>query len=146
MKELKLLGERERRQWLAAQRERLVEHNDVLLKTIRINGVAASRPDVDDVAAAGASDGEKCDHMLQIEKAFKTSNSVKAAISRIDNGTYGICYGCGDPIPIMRLTAQPDASRCLKCQEEFEAEEALTDNRLPVPPAAVSRRIPTLDT
>ena len=36
------------------------------------------------------------------------------------NGTYGICLTCGQQIAAARLTAVPEAVRCLSCQRHFE--------------------------
>ena len=40
---------------------------------------------------------------------------INAALSRIANGTYGICSVCGGPIGAERLKALPTALRCIKC-------------------------------
>lgn len=37
------------------------------------------------------------------------------AIARIDNGTYGICRGCDEPIGEERLKAVPYTDLCIKC-------------------------------
>lgn len=38
---------------------------------------------------------------------------VRAALDRIENGTYGICSVCGDEIGLERLRARPIATRCI---------------------------------
>jgi DnaK suppressor protein len=45
---------------------------------------------------------------------------VQQALARIDNGTYGICSNCGQPIPEKRLEALPWATLCLTCEPESE--------------------------
>jgi len=40
---------------------------------------------------------------------------ARAALQRIENGTYGICSSCGNPIDANRLKALPTALRCIKC-------------------------------
>jgi DnaK suppressor protein len=40
---------------------------------------------------------------------------VDAALSRLDDGTYGVCDRCGEPIPAGRLEARPTARRCVGC-------------------------------
>jgi DnaK suppressor protein len=47
-------------------------------------------------------------------------SEVQAALKRIDDGTYGLCVGCGQPIPEKRLEAIPWASRCVKDEEQLE--------------------------
>jgi len=40
---------------------------------------------------------------------------IKAALTRIDNGTYETCASCGEPIGADRLSVQPTALQCIKC-------------------------------
>jgi len=40
---------------------------------------------------------------------------IRLALLRIENGTYGTCAVCGDPIGKERLEARPIATRCIKC-------------------------------
>lgn len=42
---------------------------------------------------------------------------VRAALSRIEDGTYGSCSKCGKAIAPARLEAQPMATRCIDCAE-----------------------------
>ena len=45
---------------------------------------------------------------------------VDAALKRIDQGTYGICDMCGEPIADKRLEALPYATRCVACAAASE--------------------------
>src|SRR5437016_4380783 len=45
---------------------------------------------------------------------------IVQALAKIENGTYGLCADCGEPISEKRLTMNPNVSRCLVCQEAFE--------------------------
>jgi DnaK suppressor protein len=45
---------------------------------------------------------------------------VQDALKRIDNGTYGYCVVCGQPIPERRLQAIPWAARCIKDEQQLE--------------------------
>lgn len=45
---------------------------------------------------------------------------VRQALKRIENGTYGLCAVCGQPIPEQRLKALPEAELCMSCQEDQE--------------------------
>jgi DnaK suppressor protein len=40
---------------------------------------------------------------------------VDEALQRMDAGTYGVCEGCGQPVPSPRLLARPFARTCLTC-------------------------------
>ncbi len=46
---------------------------------------------------------------------------VVAALARIDDGTYGTCVDCGEPIADERLQARPEVARCLADQQKLEA-------------------------
>lgn len=42
---------------------------------------------------------------------------ISAALARIDNGEYGACVACGEPIPRKRLEVLPFSDRCVSCAE-----------------------------
>jgi DnaK suppressor protein len=42
---------------------------------------------------------------------------VQKALQAIDEGTYGRCQRCGEPIAAARLNAMPHASHCVPCAE-----------------------------
>ena len=45
---------------------------------------------------------------------------VEAALKRLDEGCYGDCVDCGEPIAFERLKVQPEALRCAACQVDYE--------------------------
>jgi DnaK suppressor protein len=55
-------------------------------------------------------------------------DKIDLALSRIENGSYGICDSCRGEIPLERLEAKPSVSLCLDCQTEHEAESAADAN------------------
>ena len=42
-------------------------------------------------------------------------SDIRAALVRIDNGTYGTCAKCGGKISKSRLEALPTAALCIEC-------------------------------
>ena len=44
-----------------------------------------------------------------------TPAQCREALRKIDDGTYGACENCGDPIPDARLEAMPTARLCMAC-------------------------------
>ncbi len=46
---------------------------------------------------------------------------INEALQRIEEGTYGKCESCGEPIKESRLKAVPFAKLCVPCQEKEEA-------------------------
>ena len=51
----------------------------------------------------------------------ETLNKVNEALRRLEEGTYGNCFECGDEIAGPRLRALPFAVRCQACEERREA-------------------------
>ena len=47
-------------------------------------------------------------------------SELRAALSRIADGSYGECLACGGAIGFERLKVQPRAPRCLVCQTRAE--------------------------
>ena len=50
---------------------------------------------------------------------------IVKALEKIEDGTYGICADCGQPISEKRLKSFPNTSRCLICQEAYEEEKGI---------------------
>ena len=49
---------------------------------------------------------------------------TERAVAKLDDGSYGRCDVCGDPIPAGRLRALPDAVLCLRCAESHRRPSA----------------------
>ncbi len=43
---------------------------------------------------------------------------IQAALTRIEDGTYGQCEACGEDIGQGRLEAIPEATRCVNCADQ----------------------------
>lgn len=69
-----------------------------------------------------AADRELMIHTLDRESL--RLREVRAALARIEEGTYGICLSCEEPIPRKRLDAVPWAAYCVRCQEAVDAQRA----------------------
>lgn len=78
---------------------------------------------VEDLSEPLAADSEEQasemqdDASLEGQGALVTREigSVKRALARIDDGTYGECLRCGGEIAPARLEARPEASLCIDC-------------------------------
>jgi len=55
-----------------------------------------------------------------VDSERKILVEVNDALSRIEDGTYGICEGRGEPIPKQRLKAIPWARYCVACATLME--------------------------
>ena len=58
-----------------------------------------------------------------IQMKAETLNKIDEALSRLEEGTYGHCFECGDEIAEQRLRALPFAVRCKDCEEARENAE-----------------------
>jgi len=47
---------------------------------------------------------------------------IRSALARIEEGSYGFCERCEEPIPAKRLDALPWAGMCVECQSATEVE------------------------
>lgn len=52
-------------------------------------------------------------------------DKIDLALKKIDEGTYGVCEECEEPISLKRLQARPEAPLCIQCKEAQEKEEAV---------------------
>ena len=48
---------------------------------------------------------------------------LELALRKIDEGDFGICIECGEPIAKKRLEARPETQLCIKCKEDQERDE-----------------------
>jgi RNA polymerase-binding transcription factor len=50
-----------------------------------------------------------------VDQARAHLAEVDAALERVEDGTYGVCESCGQPIAPARLEARPVARTCITC-------------------------------
>jgi RNA polymerase-binding transcription factor DksA len=50
-----------------------------------------------------------------VRQAKAHLDEIDAALHRWDDGTYGVCEHCGQPIDPARLEVRPAARRCIRC-------------------------------
>jgi DnaK suppressor protein len=58
-----------------------------------------------------------------LDRESRLFRQVRAALRRIDEGTFGICVHCDEEISPKRLQAVPWAAYCLKCQEIVDRQQ-----------------------
>ena len=59
------------------------------------------------------------------ERESNLIDKIKGALERIDNGTFGVCEGCGEDISEKRLKARPMTTLCINCKRKEEADEKM---------------------
>lgn len=81
----------------------------------------SSLKDMEDVGGQSV-DEETAYKLLELESA--ELEEIDYALERIDEGNYGMCDECEEPINIERLMALPFTSMCIKCKRELERAES----------------------
>jgi DnaK suppressor protein len=61
--------------------------------------------------------------MRDLERNSSRLREMRAALGRIEAGTFGICPGCEEGINLKRLAAVPWARLCIACQEAEDREQ-----------------------
>ena len=102
-----------------------IEH---ALATLRDEHPGSLDDEVEEIAAtsdnhlaetASATLGREIDYTLG-DNAGQVLAEIEAALGRIDDRTYGICFNCGSEIPRERLEVNPWASLCIDCKRKAE--------------------------
>jgi RNA polymerase-binding protein DksA len=74
----------------------------------------------DDQADAGAKTFEREQEISLANNAREMLEQNLHAIERLNDGSYGICESCGNPIGKLRLQAAPRATLCVTCKTKQE--------------------------
>ena len=98
---------------LQRMREDLRSNVEDLKDTLALDGTGYTNHQADD--ATQVFDQAK-DLALRTDSERRL-RLVEDALARFENGTYGICEGCGQSIDIARLEAIPYTPLCLACAE-----------------------------
>lgn len=77
---------------------------------------------LDAVESAEADIQEELEFSL-VQMKSETLNKINDALVRLDQGSYGNCFECGEEIAEKRLRALPFAVRCKDCEEARENAE-----------------------
>ncbi len=94
----------------------IAEADNDVRTLMRDNGDGAGN----DQADVGSNTFERDHEMAIVAQHREMLEQVERALSRIQDGTYGICERCGNPIGKMRLMAFPRATLCVPCKQREE--------------------------
>ena len=98
------------RQALEAEQDHLESHVDGLDPVE--NEDLAFDENLSDRGQVAAEQGENRALAARLREQL---DDVEFALSRLEDGTYGVCTQCGDEIPETRLEAMPAARLCMTC-------------------------------
>jgi RNA polymerase-binding transcription factor DksA len=100
-----------------------------LERTTALGAVATMEADIDELVASVADSNlddehdpegatiafERAQLSTRLEEARSTLIAVSQALQRLDEGRYGTCERCGEPIAEERLLALPTVRTCYSC-------------------------------
>ena len=113
--ELKNILEERRREIMGQVQEKI--------RDVRTEG--ANNPNVGVLDAAESSEADIQDDIefALIQMKAETLHKIEEALRRLDEGSFGYCYECGEEISERRLRALPFAVRCKDCEEARETAQ-----------------------
>jgi DnaK suppressor protein len=66
-------------------------------------------------------------YILRIcDRESRLIRKIKTALTKIEDGTFGICESCDEEIGVERLKARPVTSYCIRCKTQMEAFEKVS--------------------
>ncbi len=103
---------------LEAEQKRLTEELEQLM-------ASANPPDERREGSPFGKREEEATEALELEKRLVLEKRIKEqligvehALHKYEEGTYGFCDSCGQPIDPARLEAIPEASLCIECKSQ----------------------------
>ena len=102
---------------LVDDRKRTTERVEALRRDLRSleESVEGSTDDEHDPDGSGGLAVGRAQVQALIAQAEGHLADVDAALGRLDDGGYGRCERCGEPIGAARLEARPTARTCIRC-------------------------------
>ena len=111
-------------------RERLEEDLRTAVSRLRQMGGAVAVEDVPGAIGDNSPFADEVDEIQANERreiGFATRellvgrvNRLSAALDRLNDGEYGTCVECEEPISPARLQALPEVQTCVRCQDRLE--------------------------
>ena len=106
-------------------RVKLLNWKDEILKESKLTLQTLQEENVNhpDLADRASSETDRAIELRARDRQRKLIAKIDAALSRIEEGTYGYCEETGEPIGLRRLDARPIATLSLEAQERHERRE-----------------------
>ena len=97
---------------LQAELEDRAEHNSDALGTVELDQNRVGR-----LSRMDALQGQQMAQEAERRRLLKLQQ-IAGALKRLEQGDFGICYGCEDDIATERLRFDPTLTRCVACSED----------------------------
>lgn len=109
--------QREELQGELARIERRIEESDAQLAALLAGGSDGAGRDPADV---GSSNFERDQELSLAQNVREMAEQLRLALHLFDQGEYGRCEVCGEPIGKARLQVFPRATLCMTCKQREE--------------------------
>ena len=96
------------------------EYEDAVAQNQQLRLVEIGDAAGDDQADSGSKTAERDAASSLIRTLLDRRSQAEHAMQRLDEGTYGNCEGCSNPIPVERLEVFPSATTCVHCKQNRE--------------------------
>ena len=98
--------------------------NDLLKKGDEtVSLLLESTVDSSDFIDKATFEADRSFRLRMRDRENKLIRKIEKSLTKIDEGTFGICELCGEDIAIKRLKARPVATYCIVCKHKMEAIE-----------------------
>ena len=111
----------ELRQMLEGRRREIQAEVQGKMRDVRED--ATKSTEVLDAVERAENDIQEDIELVFVQMKSETLNKINDALARLEHGTYGYCFECGEEIAEKRLRALPFAVRCKDCEEAREVAE-----------------------
>lgn len=113
---------------LAKYRKMLLEEKQRILnnsKNALQNELALSPDDLPDETDLAASEVNQNLVFKLRDRERQLLSKIDEAMARIEEGSFGTCMDCEEPIEVRRLEARPVSTLCVACKERQEHKEKI---------------------
>lgn len=106
-------------------REKLLRWKEEILRESRetIENLQKENENHPDFADRASNETDRSIELRARDRQRKLIAKIDAALTRIEDGTYGYCEETGEPISLKRLEARPIATLSIDAQERHEKKE-----------------------
>jgi DnaK suppressor protein len=106
-------------------REKLLRWKEEILRESRetIENLQKENENHPDFADRASNETDRSIELRARDRQRKLIAKIDAAVTRIEDGTYGYCEETGEPISLKRLEARPIATLSIDAQERHEKKE-----------------------
>ena len=108
---------------LEERRREIMDQVQEKIRDVRTESPNSPTQGVLDAAESSEADIQDEIEFALIQMKAETLTKIEEALRRLEEGTFGYCYECGEEISERRLRALPFAVRCKDCEEARETAE-----------------------